>query len=54
MRRDEGQSLLAVAVLLVVIGILLMLLTPKPAGGRCLEDRPCFDCTTMGNGRCGP
>ncbi len=27
--------------------------TPDPYGD-CTEDMPCWDCTTMGNGRCGP
>jgi alkyl hydroperoxide reductase subunit AhpF len=28
--------------------------TIPPVSITCQEDMPCWDCTTMGNGRCGP
>jgi hypothetical protein len=28
--------------------------TIPPVSITCEEDMPCWDCTTMGNGRCGP
>jgi hypothetical protein len=26
----------------------------EPTSTTCMEDMPCWDCTTMGNGVCGP